>query len=214
MRFWITKNSKAGWSCGAAAGCMCVRPQPPRTPKVNWNASSPRSLRPRARTAGSRRRSSEDWSIWSVRVDASGTPDFGEPAIASKALVVALPTRGPKVRRVLPENLLLIPLRVRSARESLEGQSRPAPDVVVSIVSRSLEIRQWVHALLIAVGLPPDSLYEVDAARPGWQDRISRGSLVVTDVVTACDLPAGCEVREYRVIADSSISELKQLCSA
>ena len=148
------------------------------------------------------------------RVDAAGTPDFREPALASKALVVALPTRAPKVRRVLPENLLLIPLRVRSARESLERQSRPAPDVVISIVSRSLEIRQWVHALLIAVGLAPESLYEVDAAKAGWQERIGRGSLAVTDVVTSRELPAGCQVREYRVISDSSISELKQLCSA
>ncbi|HUA21276.1 MAG TPA: GntR family transcriptional regulator [Bryobacteraceae bacterium] len=151
-----------------------------------------------------------------ARVAATSANETGleQVSSASQTLAVALPTRAPKVRRALPPYALLIPLRVRSARQSLEGQSRPAPDVVISIVSRSAEIRQWAHALLIAVGLDPESLSEVDAARPGWQDRIGRGSLAVTDVVTARELPAGCLVKEYRVIADSSISELKQLCSA
>jgi DNA-binding transcriptional regulator YhcF (GntR family) len=150
-----------------------------------------------------------------ARVAAVGLDEAGfeELSRSSQTLAVALPTRAPKVRRVLPENLLLIPLRVRSARQSLEGQSKPAPDVVVSIVSRSSEIRQWARAMLIAVGLDPVALSEVDAARPGWQNRIGRGSLSVTDIVTARELPAGCVTKEYRVIADSSVSELKQLCS-
>ena len=147
------------------------------------------------------------------RVDTTAAPDFSEPALRFKGLAAALPTRAQTMRRALPEGVLLIPLRVRSARQSLEGQARPASGVVVSIVSRSTEIRYWARALLIAVGLASDSLCEIDAARPGWQDRISRGTLAITDVVTARELPAGCLAKVFRVIADSSIAELKQLCS-
>jgi len=138
----------------------------------------------------------------------------GIEALSPRALVVALPTRAAKVRRTLPPDVLLIPLRLRSVRQSLEAQTKPRPDVLVSVVSQSVEIRGWARALLIAVGLAPESLFEVDASRRGWQDRIPHGTLAVTDVVTARELPAGCVSREFRVIADSSIAELKQLCPA
>lgn len=97
-------------------------------------------------------------------------------------------------------------------RTSLEGQTRPGPDVVVSIISRSPEIRHDARAILIAVGLDPEALSEIDTARPCWHVRIVRGTLVVTDVVVARELPTGCEAKVFRVIADSSLEELKQLC--
>jgi hypothetical protein len=66
--------------------------------------------------------------------------------------------------------------------------------------------------MLIAVGLDPECLCEVDVASDGWQDRLGLSALVVTDVVAARELPAGCHAKVYRVIADSSIAELKQFC--
>jgi hypothetical protein len=148
------------------------------------------------------------------RVHAVAAADLPDTSEATRTLVVALPTRALKVRRGLREGVLCIPLRVRSVRQSLEGQTKPGPEVVVSIVSRSAEIRYWARAMLIAVGLDPESLTEIDAARRGWQERIGRGTLAITDIVTARELPAGCLAREFRVIADSSIAELKQLCGA
>jgi hypothetical protein len=66
--------------------------------------------------------------------------------------------------------------------------------------------------MLIAVGLDPDSLSEIDATRQGWQERLARNALVVADVIAARELPAGSQPRVFRVIADSSIAELKQFC--
>jgi GntR family transcriptional regulator len=133
--------------------------------------------------------------------------------LAGRALVVALPTRAAKLRRQLPRGVPCITLRLRSVRASIEGQTKPPPGTVVSIVSRSVEIRLWSRAMLIAVGLHPDSLSEVDATTHGWQDRLGRGTLAVADIVTARELPAGCQARVFRVIADSSLAELKQFCS-
>jgi DNA-binding transcriptional regulator YhcF (GntR family) len=138
--------------------------------------------------------------------------DFSKLSKAGRSLVVALPTRAAKVRRGLPAGVLCIPLRLRSVRGALEGQARPGPESIISIVSRSDEIRQWSRAMLLAVGLDPECLCEVDAASQGWQGRLSLSALVVTDVVAARELPAGCQARVFRVIADSSIAELKQYC--
>jgi DNA-binding transcriptional regulator YhcF (GntR family) len=127
-------------------------------------------------------------------------------------LVVALAARAAMVRHNLPAGVPCIPLRLRSVRGSLEGQPRPAPDTVTSIVSWSAEIRYWARAMLIAVGLDPLCLCEIDPAIGGWQDRLGLSSLVVTDIVTARELPARCPAKVFRVIADSSIAELKQFC--
>ena len=67
--------------------------------------------------------------------------------------------------------------------------------------------------MLLAVGLDPEALCDIDAATRAWQDRIGRGAFVVADLVTARDMPSGCQAKVFRVIADSSIDELKQLCA-
>lgn len=138
---------------------------------------------------------------------------FPQLAQSSRFLVVALPTRAAKIRRQLPPGVVCITLRLRSVRTSIESQTKPPADAVISIVSRSTEIRLWSRAMLIAVGLDPDSLSEIDASLDGWQGRLGHRSFAVADIVSARSLPADCQSRVFRVIADSSIAELKQLCA-
>jgi GntR family transcriptional regulator len=146
------------------------------------------------------------------RAHALAAHDFRDASGAARTLVVALPTRAAQVRRTLPQGVPCIALRPRSVRQLLEGQSRPAPGVVVAIVSRSPEIRQWARAMLIAVGLEPESLCEIDASASSWKERVGRGAFVVADIVAARELPAGCPAHTFRVIADSALAELKQFC--
>jgi DNA-binding transcriptional regulator YhcF (GntR family) len=147
-----------------------------------------------------------------VRVEVLDPAELAGMASSAGTFVVALPTRAEKLRRRLPDGAHCIPLLLRSVRVALEGEVKPGPHVVVSIVSRSVEIRQAARAMLIAVGLDPGALHEIDADESGWLDRIGRGAFVVTDVVVARELPAGCMAKVFRVIADSSIDELRQLC--
>jgi DNA-binding transcriptional regulator YhcF (GntR family) len=147
----------------------------------------------------------------SVPIDAAGLK-LSELAPGGRALVVALPTRAAKIRRQLPRGVPCIALRLRSVRASIEGQTKPAPDTVITIISRSAEIRLWSRAMLIAVGFDPDALSEIDATSHGWQDRLARNALVVADVIVARELPPASEPRVFRVIADSSLAELKQFC--
>jgi GntR family transcriptional regulator len=147
----------------------------------------------------------------SVPVDAAGLK-LSELSPGGRALVVALPTRAAKIRRQLPPGVPCIALRLSSVRASIEGQSKPPPDTVIAIVSRSAEIRLWARAMLIAVGLDPDALSEIDASGAGWRHRLARNALVVADVIVARELPPGSQARVFRVVADSSLAELKQFC--
>jgi len=146
-----------------------------------------------------------------VPIDAA---DLNSPAVAPsrRSLVVALPTRAAKIRRQLPRGVPCIALRLRSVRASLEGQTKPSPDSVITVVSCSAEIRLGSRAMLISVGLDPDSLSEIDASSDGWQNRVARNALVVADVIVSRELPSGSERRVFRVVADSSLTELKQFC--
>jgi DNA-binding transcriptional regulator YhcF (GntR family) len=146
-----------------------------------------------------------------VPIEMAAEPDFLDPSKSARSLVVALPTRAAKVRRGLPDGILFIPLRVRSVPTSLEGQSRPGPEVVISIVSQSEEIRHWARAVLIAVGIDPDAICEIDTSAPDWKDRIAGRTFVVSDIVAARELPAGAQSKVFRIVADSSMEEVKQL---
>jgi GntR family transcriptional regulator len=140
------------------------------------------------------------------KVETAETPGTG-----SLSVVVSLPTRASAVQRTLAAGTLFLPLRLRSVHKALEGQVKPPKAAVISIASQSAEIRYWARAMLIAVGLDGDSLQEVDAGETGWQERVKLSALVITDVVTAAGLPSSCPVKVFRVIADSSLDELKQL---
>ena len=64
--------------------------------------------------------------------------------------------------------------------------------------------------MLVAVGLHPDSLCDIDPGLDGWQERLGTGALVVADVVAARAVPAGFDVRVFRMIAEASLTELSQ----
>ena len=66
--------------------------------------------------------------------------------------------------------------------------------------------------MLIAAGVPPDSLFEVDAALATWRESIQAATLVVTDAKVAPEVPAGVPRRVFHVVAESSIKELRHLC--
>ena len=127
------------------------------------------------------------------------------------SLVLALATRAR--RAAVPDGSPCLTLHLRSVRESLEGQARPAADAIVSIASQSAEIRFWAHAMMIAVGVAPECLVEVDASTEDWQQRVALSQLTITDVLTAQGLPAGCNTKTFRIISDASMAELRRLTS-
>ena len=81
------------------------------------------------------------------------------------------------------------------------------------IVSHSAEIRRWSRAMLISVGLDPTCLCDIDSSEAGWQDRLSTDALVISDIISARDIPRSITPRVFRLIADSSLEELKHICS-
>jgi DNA-binding transcriptional regulator YhcF (GntR family) len=129
--------------------------------------------------------------------------------LAGAAIVVMFANAEP-ARQQLPPNTPLTILRLRSVPQSLEGQARPAGDALVSVVSRWPGFLKWAHTLLVAAGIDADALDLRDAHRRGWQHGLAASAMVITDALTARQLPAGCHTRIFRIIADASLDELRR----
>ncbi|HEU4596661.1 MAG TPA: GntR family transcriptional regulator [Pyrinomonadaceae bacterium] len=125
------------------------------------------------------------------------------------AAVVALYTQAADVRAALPSGTTPLLLHSRSVPDSLSGEEKPPPDALVSVVSRWPKFLEWTHVVLVAAGLDASALSLRDAREDGWERGLRASALVITDALTARSLPTGCEARVFRIVADSSLEELR-----
>ena len=125
------------------------------------------------------------------------------------AAVVALYSHAEVVRAALPAGTTPILLHSRSVPESLQGGEPPPPDALVAVVSRWPQFLNWARVVLVAAGLDPSSLAFRDAREDGWERGLRTSAFVITDALTSAQLPRGLDARVFRVIADSSLEELR-----
>jgi GntR family transcriptional regulator len=136
--------------------------------------------------------------------------ECSEPTVFTGAAVVALYGKAESVRDVLPPATSCLLLHTRSVPESLSGQKPPPSDALIAVVSRWPEFLHWSHVVLVAAGLDPSALDFRDAREAGWERGLRASAFVIADTLSAARLPAGCEVRVFRIIADSSLDELRR----
>ena len=129
------------------------------------------------------------------------------------AAPVALYDEAEKVRAALPSGADVLLLRSRSVAEAMTGQRRPAPDEIVTVVSVWPDFLRWARTMLVAVGINPDALVLRDAREPDWKRGLRASALIITESLTAQQLPSGCEARVFQLIADASLEELRQVAN-
>ena len=143
------------------------------------------------------------------RVEGCGYEECADAALLTGGTVVALYSKAEEVRRVLPPDVTPILLHTRSIPDSLAGEKVPPRDALVSVVSRWPLFLEWARVFLVAAGVEADALDLRDARADGWERGLRSSAHVITDALTARQLPDGLRPRVYRVIADSSLEELR-----
>ena len=93
--------------------------------------------------------------------------------------------------------------------ESFRGETKPSRDALVAIVSRWPEFLRWARTLLVAAGLDADALSFRDARERNWDRGLRSAAFVITDSLMAPSIPAGCQVKLFRVLAESSLKEIR-----
>lgn len=129
------------------------------------------------------------------------------------SLIVALPTRMARIRSELEPQTACLTLRLSSVHDALADQRMPDVSDIFTVVSRSSEIRLWARAILISVGIDAECVCDVAPDEEGWRERLAIRSNIITDAAAAGDLSHRQDIRIFRVVADSSLNELRQLCA-
>ena len=137
--------------------------------------------------------------------------EIAQAGLPAGAAAVTLFNHAEQVRALLPPDTNLLVLHSRSVPGSLTGQERPPAEALVSVVSRWPELLRWSRTILVAAGLDPATLIFRDAREPGWQKGLAASTMLITDALTAQQLPRadGKDVRVFRLIADNSLAELR-----
>ena len=110
--------------------------------------------------------------------------------------------------RINPETDVLV-LHSASIVESFKGETKPSPEALVAIVSRWPEFLRWARTLLVAAGLDADALTFRDGRERNWEKGLRSAAFVITDSLMAPRIPAQCQVKVFRVLAESSLKEIR-----
>jgi GntR family transcriptional regulator len=127
------------------------------------------------------------------------------------AMPLALPNRAEMVRTALPPEVALVILQIHPVAPSLQ-EFMPAPEeALIGIASRWKEFHRIAHTMMIASGIPPESLLIRDAASTGWKRGLEQVRAIVCDAATESHLPKGPRAISYRLIAEATITQLQQV---
>ena len=129
--------------------------------------------------------------------------------LAGAAVVALYGNEGERIRASLPPQIPCLLLHSRSVPSSMQGREFPPADALVAVVSRWPEFLRWSRTMLVAAGIDPASMSFRDAREQNWQRGLSAAYFIITDALTATQIPKGCDVRVFRIMADSSLDELR-----
>lgn len=127
------------------------------------------------------------------------------------AAPVALYGSAEAVKTALPPDTACLFLHMRSVPDELQGKERPTNEDLITVVSNWRGLFKWSRTVLVAAGIDPETICFRDLKRRDWQKGLESNWLVITDALTAPRLPTNCNARVFRIIADSSLAELKNL---
>jgi DNA-binding transcriptional regulator YhcF (GntR family) len=147
-------------------------------------------------------------SVTTVKVKGAG-PGEVDGDMTGAAPLVLYGHMDQFAERVKRETDLLV-LHSASVVERMRGQTKPSREALVAIVSRWPEFLRWARTMLVAAGLDADALSFRDARERGWEKGLRSAAFVITDSLMAPRIPAGCEVKVFRVLADSSLTEIRE----
>ena len=136
------------------------------------------------------------------------------PGNLDGSMPVVLPSKAAGVRKLLPVGTELTVLQVHPiSLELMAHLQRYMPEhagELVGIASRWKEFQRIAQTMLIAAGLPPESLLVRDACETGWKRGLEATSGVVCDAVTALELPEGAFPLRFTLLDKPTLAGLRK----
>ena len=147
------------------------------------------------------------------------TPEeCADPAVLSGAMPIVLPSKAAMVRALLPAGTPLTTLKVHPIAPELQNYlKRYLPQKLgslVGIASHWSEFQRFAQVMLVAAGLPADTLLVRDANEAGWERGLEETVGVVVDSVTERELPAGVHPMRFTLLDAEGMAHLRTMEAA
>jgi GntR family transcriptional regulator len=138
--------------------------------------------------------------------------------VLAGAMPIVLPSKAAMVRALLPPGTQLTTLRVHPIAPELQTYlKRYLPQKLgslVGIASHWSEFQRFAQVMLVAAGLPADTLLVRDANEPGWERGLEETVGVVVDSVTERELPAGVHPMRFTLLDVDGMAQLRAMEAA
>jgi len=133
----------------------------------------------------------------------NGDPDYD-------AQIVAMASEAEKLQKILPSGKSCIILKANSVPDSMAGKARPSSDDLIAAVSGWEKFLELAKMFLLAARIEPETLLLRSTNHTDWKNGLQTVSLIICDSATAKELPDDKRIRIFRLIADSSLDELRK----
>ena len=143
-------------------------------------------------------------------VQSCGSDEFSSDGFADAAVLVTVSISAKSVRQLLPENVDVLTLHLRSAGASLARHLPASRTALVGIASGWAPFLKNARTMLIAAGFHSDSLVLRDTTKAGWQRGLKEAAAIVCDTLTAESLSGMPRVMSFPLLAESSLKELRE----
>ncbi len=146
-----------------------------------------------------------------AKVDGMSFEEFAKSDVENETRINLIYDKTNDAHQSLPPHKNCIYLKVNSVSDSMTDKRRPPETDLIAVVSRWETFLELAKMYLLAARVQPETLVLRPANEPDWKNGLSAVSLIICDSATAKEFPADKRIRVFRLIADSSLSELREL---
>ena len=151
--------------------------------------------------------------VLTLPIDGCTPEECTQPGRVEGSILVTVPSRAEQVRRLLPVGTALTVLHVHPVSAELADHVQRYKPVqagmLIGIASRWKKFLSIAQTMLVAAGMPRESLLVRDAAEPNWKRGLEAASGVVCDAVTALELPKGVFPLRFTLLDQPTLDALR-----
>ena len=146
-----------------------------------------------------------------LRVEGGELEDLEQILSKPDAIVAAMFDEKTKIGARLPADKDCVFLKASSAAATMKGETRPAADELVAVVSGWDNFLVLAKVMLVAAEIEPESLLIRWTREENWRKGLQAAAMIICDSLTAKNLSDHKNVRVFRLIAEESLRELGKL---
>ena len=119
-----------------------------------------------------------------------------------------------KLGPILPVGTNCIYLKANSVAATLSGRTRPSANDLIGIASGWDDFLTFARLFLLAAKIDPETIIICSTCESGWKRSMKSSTAIICDSFTAKELPGDSRVNVFRLIAESSLLELRSRISS